>query len=215
MAALLILRVSAMAETALEEKHRVTKAAVGDFASPTFARQNNDGSPAVLQTIRLPLLRRQESLRCVPLQDDTQVLRARVSRREEIPDGDPFSIALDTFHHGPRIPGFPTGWQFFAKVSDAAPSWKKRPRGKWQSTCFLPLGIDTRFAFAIRSLSFVVGGPVRCSGESRLGVLLSRRSCLIRIPSRPTRKNGKNLHGRTVKLGGSDDVKQFSQQLVP
>jgi hypothetical protein len=65
----------------------------------------------------------------------------------------------------------------------------------------------------IRFPSLWWAGQERCSGESSTGVSLSNRSCL-QTPNRASKENRKNLHEQTVKLGGSHDVKQFSQQGV-
>jgi hypothetical protein len=78
----------------------VTKAAGRDFASPTFAREN---PTTAFQQSRKPLPTSPSTTRTsTPYSFAGRVLRAHVSRREEITDDDRVSITLDTFHDGRR-----------------------------------------------------------------------------------------------------------------
>jgi hypothetical protein len=120
MAALLILRASAMAETAVEERPRIqlprvaTPPRLSDYLGDEGRRrpglritdfrqrEPNDGAPAILQTIAYLSFDEKNLCAVFLCREDSRLLRAHVSRREEITDDDRVSITLDTFHDGRR-----------------------------------------------------------------------------------------------------------------
>jgi hypothetical protein len=151
MVALLMLCVAALAETVIEEKPRIRLPR--EATSPRLSvylgaegvrpglritdfrqREPNDGVPAILQTTAYLSFDDKNLYAVFLCKEDLRLLRAHVSRREEITDDDRVSITLDTFHNGRRATNSsPIRWASSAKGSS--------PRGKMMTSASIQYGI--------------------------------------------------------------------------